>query len=402
VSELTADLGRAKTAGKLKAEPALSHRAMAYFWIVVAAALAATIPFLARLGPSTHRWWTFLILGVAVAVAQVFVAIAPVGQGYHPTIVFLIAAALLLPPQLVALVPLIQHAPDLLRRRRALRLQAFTIAGHTLAAMGAWAVAAGVRDSAVFGTRGATVACAGLAACVAFVGISYVLFAPRLPRTRSRTPRAFRPPGYETITTDLVLAMLGVGLATLWQYDAWLMPVAIAPLVLVHRSLSAHALQAEARIDPKTGLFNARHFTQALREELGRAARFDRPMAVIMADLDLLRDINNTHGHLAGDAVLAGVGKVFRQQLREFDIPARFGGDEFSIVLPETRVKEAKEIAERIRRAVAESEFEVSTSNTPIRATLSVGVAGYPRDGSDANELVHKADLAVYRAKDQA
>src|SRR5581483_698473 len=197
----------------------------------------------------------------------------------------------------------------------------------------------------------------------------------------------------------LVLASLGVGLATLWHLDAWLTPFAIAPLILVHRSLAVPSLQAEARVDPKTGLFNARYFAATLREELARAIRFDRPMSLVMADLDLLRDINNTYGHLAGDAVLAGVARIFREQLREYDVPARFGGEEFSILLPETRLAEAVQIAERIRRAVAASSFDVSTSSEAIRATVSIGIASYPRDGSDANELVHQADLAVYRAQ---
>ncbi len=213
---------------------------------------------------------------------------------------------------------------------------------------------------------------------------------------------SFRESGlftYDNLSTDLVLAALGVGLAMLWRYDPWLTPFALAPLVLVHRSLSVPALQAEARIDPKTGLFNARHFAAALRDEIGRAARFARPMSVIMADLDLLRDINNTYGHLAGDAVLAGIAKIFREELREYDVPARFGGEEFAILLPETPPGEAFEIAERIRRAVADATFDVETSSEPIRATVSFGVASYPRDGMDANELVHQADLAVYRAK---
>src|SRR6188472_566274 len=125
----------------------------------------------------------------------------------------------------------------------------------------------------------------------------------------------------------------------------------------------------------------------------------DRPMSIIMADLDLLRDINNSYGHLAGDAVLQGIAEVFRKQLRHYDVPARFGGEEFAILLPETPPEQALEIAERIRRAVADRRFEVETSSEPIRATVSIGVAGYPRDGSDANELIHQADLAVYRAK---
>ena len=99
---------------------------------------------------------------------------------------------------------------------------------------------------------------------------------------------------------------LGVALATFWTWNPWLIPVALSPLLVLHRSLSVPQLQAEARVDPKTGLFNARYFATALNEELARAARFNRPMSLIMADLDLLRDINNTYGHLAGDAVLQG------------------------------------------------------------------------------------------------
>ncbi len=122
-------------------------------------------------------------------------------------------------------------------------------------------------------------------------------------------------------------------------------------------------------------------------------------MSLIMADLDLLRDINNSYGHLAGDAVLQGIAEIFRAQLRHYDVPARFGGEEFSILLPETPPDQALEIAERIRRAVAEREFEVETAAEPMRATVSIGVAAFPKDGSDANELIHQADLAVYRAK---
>ena len=144
-------------------------------------------------------------------------------------------------------------------------------------------------------------------------------------------------------------------------------------------------LQAEARVDPKTGLFNARYFASALTEELGRAQRFERPLSLIMADLDLLREINNTYGHLAGDAVLKGIAEVFRAELRHYDVPARFGGEEFSILLPETPPEQALEIAERIRRAIAERLFDVETSSEPIRATVSIGVAGYPerRTGSE-------------------
>ncbi len=188
-------------------------------------------------------------------------------------------------------------------------------------------------------------------------------------------------------------------MASFWMINPWLIPFAIVPLLLIHRSLAVQKLEVEARVDPKTGLFNARHFTTVFQEELNRAQRFQRPMSLIMADLDLLRDINNTYGHLAGDAVLRGIADVFRREFRAYDVPARFGGEEFSILLPETSPEEALEIADRVRRAVADRTYEVETSSEPIRATISMGVAAFPRDGSEPNELVHAADVAVYRAK---
>jgi diguanylate cyclase (GGDEF)-like protein/putative nucleotidyltransferase with HDIG domain len=238
-----------------------------------------------------------------------------------------------------------------------------------------------------------------LLAALAFVAVNHVLVALILKLGRGHS---FRETGLFTtdmLSVDVILTVLGVSLAAFWNWNPWMIFAALAPLVVVHRSLSVPQLQAEARVDPKTGLFNARHFAKALADEVARAARFERPMSLIMADLDLLRDINNSYGHLAGDAVLHGIAEVFRQQLRHYDVPARFGGEEFSILLPETPPEQAMEIAERIRRAVAEREFEVETAAEPIHATVSIGVAGFPKDGVDANELIHQADLAVYRAK---
>ena len=149
--------------------------------------------------------------------------------------------------------------------------------------------------------------------------------------TASARPASSRA---ESISVDLVLTILGVSLAAFWNWNPWLDLRALAPLVVVHRSLSVPQLQAEARVDPKTGLYNARYFATTLAAEIARAARFERPMSLIMADLDLLRDINNSYGHLAGDAVLKGIAEIFRQQLRHYDVPARFGGEEFSILLP--------------------------------------------------------------------
>jgi diguanylate cyclase (GGDEF)-like protein len=227
------------------------------------------------------------------------------------------------------------------------------------------------------------VALSGLAAAVAAVAVRRVLAA------RSR----------DGLEGDVIWAALGVVIGALYHSNPLLIPFAALPPLLISRSLSIPRLQEEARLDAKTGLYNARHFSSVLDRELGRARRFRRPTSLIMADLDLLRNTNNTYGHLAGDAVLRGIADIFRAQLRTYDIPARFGGEEFSILLPETSPEQALEIAERIRRAVAVRSFRSETSSQPLRATISMGVASYPRDADDVTQLIHQADLAVYRAK---
>jgi diguanylate cyclase (GGDEF)-like protein/putative nucleotidyltransferase with HDIG domain len=397
VSAVPTDMPIVAEPGSGRSE-ALPRNARIYFLLVAIATAAATLPFLARL-QHTHEWIAFFILGSAAATAQLFRVQTPRDQAYHTAIVFLIAAAFLLPPELVALMGIVQHIPEWLKIRYRWYLQTFNICNYVLGSMAVWFLARAILGWGAISDHTLRVAFAGLVCCVVFVAINHTVLGLMLHFARGHTLRETGLFELEHLATDLVLAALGVATYAFWQVNPWLIPFAIAPLVLVHRSLAVPQLQAEARIDPKTGLFNARHFAAALSEEIGRAQRFERPMSLIMADLDLLRDINNSYGHLAGDAVLKGIADVFRAQLRHYDVPARFGGEEFSILLPETPPEQAMEIAERIRRAVAQRTFDVETSSEPIRATVSIGVAGYPKDGTDANELIHQADLAVYRAK---
>jgi len=380
-------------------DPGLPSRARIYFFVVALASAAAALPFLGRL-QDTHDWAAFLIFGSAAAIARLFVVRTPGDQAYHTDIVFLIPAALMLPPELLVLVAIVLMVPEWLKMRYRWYLQTFNIFNYLLSSMAVWLVGReGILSQSYIGNSAVRLSLAGLASCVVFVAVNHTLLALMLRLARGFSLRETGLFDSEFLSTDLVLAALGVAVYAFWQTNHWLVPFALTPLFLIHRSLSVPALQAEARVDPKTGLYNARYFATALSDELGRAQRFERPMSLIMADLDLLRDINNSYGHLAGDAVLKGIAEVFRAQLRHYDVPARFGGEEFSILLPETPPDQAMEIAERIRRAVAERTFDVETSSEPIRATVSIGVAGYPKDGTDANELIHQADLAVYRAK---
>src|SRR6478609_3511597 len=383
------------------ARSGLPRGAQIYLVIVAAATIAAAGKFYLGVPEVHHGWAVFVALAAAATIAHTFPVKSPRNAQYHTSVVFLVAAALLLPPELLVLIPLVQAVPEWLKERTPWPIHGFNIANYTLNSLAAWGafVLIAKHGSGIIENPDARFAAGGFVAAVAFMATNHFLTAMILKLGRGHSFRESRLFTVEMLSVDVVLAILGVSLAAFWNWNPWLIFAALAPLVVVHRSLSVPQLQSEARVDPKTGLYNARYFATTLASELARAARFDRPMSLIMADLDLLRDINNSYGHLAGDAVLKGIAEVFRAELRHYDVPARFGGEEFSILLPETPPEQAMEIAERIRRAVAEKEFEVETAAEPIRATVSLGVAAFPKDGVDANELIHQADLAVYRAK---
>jgi diguanylate cyclase (GGDEF)-like protein/putative nucleotidyltransferase with HDIG domain len=383
-----------------RARPVLAPAASAYGVAVGIAAVATALPFLLRLDTQRSGWTTFGILAFGAAASHTYTVRTSRDTAFHTSWVFLIPSALLLPPDLVALFGVVMHLPEWLKERYAWYIQSFNICNYTLGNLATWGAAKLMLDAnGLVPDEHLRWSLAGLVACTVAVGANHVVLAPMVTLARGHSLREAGVFSFESLSIDFIVATLGLAVAAFWNLNPWLIPFALAPLLLIHRSLAIPQLQAEARVDPKTGLFNARHFAVVMQDELGRAERFQRPMSLIMADLDLLRDINNTYGHLAGDAVLRGIAEVFRQQLRHYDVPARFGGEEFSILLPETPSGEAYEIADRIRRAVAARSFDVETSSEPIRATISMGVAAYPRDGADMNELVHQADLAVYRAK---
>jgi diguanylate cyclase (GGDEF)-like protein/putative nucleotidyltransferase with HDIG domain len=379
-------------------ERELTLPARLFLALTACGAAAAVLPLVGRV-PHARDWGIFLVLASAAALAQLFPARTPRDQTYATAVIFLVAGALLLPPELVALMATVQLVPEWLRLRYRWYLQTFNICNWTIALLAGWGVAHLVKTASPFAASEPTTALAGLAAITVVVAANHTILAVMLRLARGHSLRQTGLFSFENLSTELGLAALGVAVATLWVANPWLVPFALAPLVFMHRSLRVPLLQEAARIDAKTGLFNARHFSALLREELVRAERFQRPASLIMADLDLLRDINNSYGHLAGDSVLAGIAEVFQTELRDYDVPARFGGEEFAILLPETSYDHALEVAERIRAAVAARSFEVHTANEPITATISMGVASFPQDASDPNELVHRADLAVYRAK---
>jgi len=201
------------------------------------------------------------------------------------------------------------------------------------------------------------------------------------------------------LALDLILLCMGAGVALVWLISPYAIVFVLLPLYLIYSTLRVPALERQTETDPKTGVFNARYFEQALQTELQRSHRFDRPLSVVMGDLDLLRNINNTYGHLAGDEVLIGIARILKNAMREYDIVARFGGEEFAILMPETRASEGMVLIEAIRKAIESAEFAVPTSVTPIKATMSFGIA--EREGAEqtAKDLIHNADAALYHSK---
>jgi len=159
------------------------------------------------------------------------------------------------------------------------------------------------------------------------------------------------------------------------------------------------ALSRLSTTDSLTGLRNRRYVDEVLAIEILRARRYGSPLSVLMADLDHFKEVNDAHGHVAGDEVLRGVASLLRDNLRATDVGGRYGGEEFIVIMAQNPVEGARLLGERWREAVARAHFDLPCVG-PLRVTLSVGVAGYDRDKHHtAGDLIAAADAALYRAK---
>jgi diguanylate cyclase (GGDEF)-like protein len=165
-------------------------------------------------------------------------------------------------------------------------------------------------------------------------------------------------------------------------------------------SLLLRRTEALSVTDDLTRLYNARYLNVALRRESRLAVRNSRPLSLLFIDLDGFKSINDSHGHLAGSRALVEAGAVIRGSARETDIVARFGGDEFALILPDTGAPGALAVAERIRERIARFRF-LADDGLDIHLTASVGVATLPDVAVAADELVQAADAAMYRVKDR-
>jgi diguanylate cyclase (GGDEF)-like protein len=170
-----------------------------------------------------------------------------------------------------------------------------------------------------------------------------------------------------------------------------------AGLALGNLKLRA-ALKEQSLRDPLTGLYNRRFLDETLERELARAQRQGAPLALIMTDIDHFKRFNDTRGHDAGDAVLRSVAQTLKSHIRGGDIACRFGGEEFTVILPECALDAASKKAEILRQAIAS--LVLSHDGQALgTVTMSFGVAFFPEDGSDSTGLLKAADTALYRAK---
>jgi diguanylate cyclase (GGDEF)-like protein len=193
------------------------------------------------------------------------------------------------------------------------------------------------------------------------------------------------------VTMPITVATVGINLT------AMILLAYVALVIAREQRSSRDAAIRLSTIDPLTTLYNRGFFFAALEREIARSARSGRGFCLLMMDLDELKTINDRLGHFHGDRVLSAVGTVVADGVRRIDTAARYGGDEFVVLLPETDPTGAFVLAEKIRIGVNELDLELSDDT--IRPSLSVGVVSYPEDGSTADELMISADRAMYASK---
>jgi diguanylate cyclase (GGDEF)-like protein len=384
----------------------MSVRAKLYIAVIlIVGGVCALIPQSAP-APTASPWLTFLVLTILATIANLFaVEIPRTNVAYFATPVFIFAGMLLLDSYMFAGLVITCNLVEWLKERlsgshrlRDWYIQPSNVAIELITAAVVRLVSHTL-DTAIPATISLTPVLIKTVSVFVFVAVNHVLLGIALVVARKMAWRETGMLAADNVVSDSIMLLLGYVIAVLWEINPWLIVPALSPLILMYRALQVPALAQEAQTDSKTGLLNMRYFNKRFEEEFARARRFNRPLALMMSDLDFLRSINNTYGHLAGDAVIGGIGQIINTSLRGYDIAGRFGGEEFVIVLPETDFEGAIDVAERLRSAVEAASFQVSNTQTRVGATISIGVAFLDATMSVPDDLIRRADEATYQAK---
>jgi diguanylate cyclase (GGDEF)-like protein len=344
----------------------------------------------------------FVLLVVAATVAHSFPVSTPGQQAYHVSLPFFIAAIILLSPlQLIGLVAIV-HVVEGLRVRRSTSVQIFNGAAFALSGLIAQAIYMGLWP--VQGQPAADLsqpAClaAGVAAAIGFAILNRVLVSVAIWLGSRIPPRQQQMFDLDGLLTDGVLLLMGIPLAHLLWIAPWAGLVGAAPLWLIHRVLDLPNLRAQSRQDGLTELFTAPYLTETCTREINRGRRFNRPVTLLLLDVDGLGELNAVHGQQTGDAVLRATARTISAALREYDLAARLAGGLFAVLLPEADLAAAQVVAERVRRQTAEQRHEVAGSVEQARVTLSIGAAIVNGQSVTAAQLFDAARTALAHAK---
>ncbi|MBV9823561.1 MAG: GGDEF domain-containing protein [Actinobacteria bacterium] len=286
-------------------------------------------------------------------------------------------------------------------RRRQQKAVAYrlTYSGATvvLATIAAKVVATGIQPRIVELPSDALTAAAIVTAALAFFLVNTPLVAVAIYLASGVSSVAELVPARQELGLEAATLVLGVMTADISLRLVWLTPTVLILLVLLQRSSLVSQLEIAATTDSKTGLLNAAAWQELSQRELLRAQRDGSPCAVLLLDLDHFKQVNDTVGHLAGDAALRAVGDVLKRELRGYDAVARFGGEEFVIFLDDLGGAAAWQVAERVLGRIR----GLTAGDATVRCSLtgSIGMAAYPEHGQTLTELMEQADGALYAAK---
>ncbi len=342
---------------------------------------------------------------VAIGVERIRRRVA-IGNHANLSSVWTFAAALVLPPVCAAAVAVVVQLHIWARTGRPrvlLYRSVYSIATIVLACLGASAVvtflgsgSAPLSDAGVLGV---------VLALLVYTTINTGLVAGAIAMTAPQPDLARVLGRWDDNLLEIATLSLGALTAVTLIVNPWLVLLALPPLLVLHRAVLVKHLEEAASIDGKTGLLNAAAWHAQAEQVLRRSARHDAPRGVLVLDLDHFKAVNDTHGHLVGDEVLAAVAGALRAEVRDRDLVGRFGGEEFVVLLSGSEgggTAELEAVAERIRGRVADLRVETPTPDGPLTVTgLSVSVGGSvsPAEGGDLRTLLQIADTALYTAK---
>jgi diguanylate cyclase (GGDEF)-like protein len=318
---------------------------------------------------------------------------------HQPNLVVFFAAAVLLPPWALAPLALLCVGPGWSVRRPPWFLALFNVANYLIAGLVAHELV--VLNATLRPGAGVTLSTvlALAAAVVAFVAVNHALIGAVVATAGGRGLRESVREHAAGTPLDCALASCGACLAALWHAQPPLTLLILGPILLVYSALSVPALRHKSRTDPKTGLFNSERLRELMDDALASAFKRRRPVAVVMLDLDHLRQANNRFGHLAGDRLICDVADILAEEVGSSGVAARFGGEEFCLLLPGMDLIEAEQLSDRIRGRIETTDWRLGGTDETYELTISAGVAAFPEHGDTIDDLLAAADAAVYDAK---